>query len=288
MPKLALLYHKIVPGPRELEDPFRISVSLQNFEEQISVLKRKCRIVSLAQWLHEPVGDEPVALITIDDGYSETLKVAEPVLAREDARGIAFVCPGHVGMGSQFWWDRLQKRTQLKELEKGAPVASSEWIRNQGRELMQMEYSHARAKADVLCRDVDTISGVPSEDRIATWEELRALDSNVIEIAHHGFEHHCFSALPLAVLSRQFGRSHAAFSENSITAAPVLAYPYGFRGCVTIDQIRECVSSHFIAGFTTIKGIVDTDNSNPYLMARNYVGDWNGDQFEQWIQASLS
>lgn len=108
-PPLILLYHRIC----HLEnDPWGIGVSPEHFGEQLEVLRRHHRVIPLAELLRSlDSGGVPrgAVVLTFDDGYSDNLHNAKPLLERFDAPATLFVTSGVVGAGREFWWDELER-----------------------------------------------------------------------------------------------------------------------------------------------------------------------------------
>lgn len=64
-------------------------------------------------------------------------------------------------------------------------------------------------------------------ERIMTAEQLKSLDSSVIELAHHSFYHKKYAELTEAEIQSDFDKSFEFIAENKIDVYPALAYPYG-------------------------------------------------------------
>ncbi len=85
-----LVYHRVVDDsvlPR-VSSSFRLrglTVSVSNFEKQIKYLKRKYRLVSLAECVRRKKSGESLAncaVVTFDDGYKDFLILAWPVIKK--------------------------------------------------------------------------------------------------------------------------------------------------------------------------------------------------------------
>ena len=283
MPRLVLLYHKIIAGSSAIDDPCRISVSERNFADQIGVLRRRARVISLGEWLSVPPGEERTTLVTFDDGYRASLRIAQTILGEAGAKAVAFLCPGHLGMTTLFWWDRLS----LHFGAAGTP--SREKIMRASEELMHLSYEDADATSRLLCGTKDEGETVPEDAIVSNWDDVRGLDPAIFDIAHHGFQHDCFSALSTSRLNQQFSRATQYFHSHDVPVHRVLAYPFGFSGSITMDQIRECVAKHFVAAFTSSRGIeVSEQPLNRFLSPRNYVCNWSADQFDEWLMTRFA
>lgn len=104
---LMLLYHRV----DDLEfDPQLLAVSLKNFDEQLSVLRNKYRVVNCSDLVSAGSGfDSPAntVIITFDDGYSDNLEHALPILQKHEVPTTFFITTGRVRKLTNFWWDAL-------------------------------------------------------------------------------------------------------------------------------------------------------------------------------------
>ncbi|MFK7804139.1 MAG: polysaccharide deacetylase family protein [Anaerolineae bacterium] len=95
-----LLYHQIT-AERDADDPFRLSVSPQNFEQQMSYLaKKNYRCVSLTEALRlraEGADGRKTFAITFDDGYLDNYEVAFPILKKHGFFCTIFIVTEFVG-----------------------------------------------------------------------------------------------------------------------------------------------------------------------------------------------
>ncbi|MBN1137150.1 MAG: polysaccharide deacetylase family protein [Anaerolineae bacterium] len=104
---LILGYHRVAKVDR---DSFSICVSPQHFGEQLEVLSRMARVISLGELvsrLQEKRVPKRAVVLTFDDGYADLLYQASPLLARYGMPATAFVSSGWLGRA--FWWDRLER-----------------------------------------------------------------------------------------------------------------------------------------------------------------------------------
>lgn len=68
---------------------------------------------------------------------------------------------------------------------------------------------------------------IEGKEKIMSTEQLKGLDSNLIELGYHSFEHKKYSSLFKNELDADFKKSNDFVSENQLKLAPVLAYPFG-------------------------------------------------------------
>jgi peptidoglycan/xylan/chitin deacetylase (PgdA/CDA1 family) len=100
-----LMYHSI--SPSVLPDPHRVRVHPYRLEKHLQLLRRMgLRGVSLGKLLeaHEQGTAAGLVGLTFDDGYTDFLQYAVPVLARYGMTGTLYVVAGRLG-GSNAWDD---------------------------------------------------------------------------------------------------------------------------------------------------------------------------------------
>jgi peptidoglycan/xylan/chitin deacetylase (PgdA/CDA1 family) len=68
---------------------------------------------------------------------------------------------------------------------------------------------------------------IEGKEKIMSVEQLKELDSNLIELGHHSFEHRRYGALSKEELEVDFVKCNAFINENQLDIKPVLAYPFG-------------------------------------------------------------
>ena len=64
-------------------------------------------------------------------------------------------------------------------------------------------------------------------EKIMTIEQLKSLDSKIIELGHHSFLHQKYSSLQLDEIQDDFDKSYKLIHDNNLAVFPSLAYPYG-------------------------------------------------------------
>lgn len=141
-----LMYHRVT---EQSIDPWALNVSLENFREQMEVLKRCARVVALEEMgrSHEVgrIQDQAVA-VTFDDGYANNLYQAKPILEQYEIPATVFVTSGYIGSQREFWWDELDylllrpgslPASFSLTLKEGAAF---KWVLNGAREYSEKEY----------------------------------------------------------------------------------------------------------------------------------------------------
>lgn len=90
-----LLYHRVSDEARD-----NLTVGIAQFERQMALLRRHCRVLSLDEVLATdtvPASDRPLVAVTFDDGYADNAVHAAPILLRHRIPAAFFVSTGIVG-----------------------------------------------------------------------------------------------------------------------------------------------------------------------------------------------
>src|SRR5690242_9793676 len=76
--RFIFLYHRIA-SPRH--DPFALSVGASQFQDHLDILRSHCQLVALDELLDIRTTTRSIlASITFDDGYTDNLTTASPIL----------------------------------------------------------------------------------------------------------------------------------------------------------------------------------------------------------------
>jgi peptidoglycan/xylan/chitin deacetylase (PgdA/CDA1 family) len=102
-----LMYHRIAE-PKT--DPWELSVSDQNFEEQLQVLKQTGLVIplhELTEQIYFKARTLPSIVITFDDGYADNYLTAKPLLEKYKLPATFFISSQNINTSNEFWWDEL-------------------------------------------------------------------------------------------------------------------------------------------------------------------------------------
>jgi len=106
---LVLMYHKI---GNPASDPWELSVSQENFESHLQVLKNSYNVVStdelISQIQQNKIKNKSVA-ITFDDGLLNNYELARPLLQKYQIPATFFITDSNIGKNKLFWWDELEE-----------------------------------------------------------------------------------------------------------------------------------------------------------------------------------
>ncbi|WP_405491942.1 polysaccharide deacetylase family protein [Streptomyces sp. NBC_00096] len=121
-----LMYHSVVEFTDPAEDPYGITVTPHALEAQLLWLRsRGLRGVSVGELLRARAAGRGAGLVglTFDDGYTDFLTRALPLLRRYGCTATLFVLPGRLGVDNV--WDPLGPRKPLLTAEGIREVAAA-------------------------------------------------------------------------------------------------------------------------------------------------------------------
>ena len=64
-------------------------------------------------------------------------------------------------------------------------------------------------------------------EKIMTVDQLKSLDTEIIELAHHSYYHRKYSTLTPIEIQEDLDKSFEFISANELKVTPAIAYPYG-------------------------------------------------------------
>ncbi|MEV8532817.1 polysaccharide deacetylase family protein [Streptomyces sp. NPDC051211] len=121
-----LMYHSVAEFTDPAEDPYGITVTPAALESQLLWLRaRGLRGVSVGELRRARAAGRGAGLVglTFDDGYTDFLTHALPLLQRHDCTATLFVLPGRLGVDNV--WDPLGPRKSLLTAEGIRAVAEA-------------------------------------------------------------------------------------------------------------------------------------------------------------------
>ncbi|MER5733925.1 polysaccharide deacetylase family protein [Streptomyces sp. NPDC002138] len=121
-----LMYHSVTGFTDPAEDPYGITVTPDALEAQLRWLRaRGLRGVSVGELLRARAAGRAAGLVglTFDDGYTDFLDDALPLLQRHGCTATLFVLPGRLGVDNV--WDPLGPRKPLLSAEEIRAVAEA-------------------------------------------------------------------------------------------------------------------------------------------------------------------
>jgi peptidoglycan/xylan/chitin deacetylase (PgdA/CDA1 family) len=238
-------------------------------------------------------------VVTLDDGYSDSLHFAKPALEAQEVPATVFVTSGL--LGREPWWDALARilssaaaRSQRLVVDvdgrslrwnpaagPGARGDGAEQIRNIQSDLLGWS---VEARESAIAKLGDEL-GRPGADtpgpRGLEPAEVRQLaEGRWIEIGAHSVSHPMLATLPEDAQRYEIEQSKRSLEE--LIAAPVRAfsYPNGSHSDLTRALVRESGFECACASFEDAASRL----SDPFCLPRRWVGDLDTDAFAAWLR----
>jgi peptidoglycan/xylan/chitin deacetylase (PgdA/CDA1 family) len=227
-----LMLHRVLPGKeaeKQQADPVYTIDDLLLVEIG-RFISAHYNIVSLRQVVDSRRGKTPLPpyplLITFDDGWQDNITYAAPVLAQQDLPWAMFVAADAPDAGASWWQEEL-----LRSYRSGrhsydsllARVQQSGTRAGPEKELALLE-AYGATDPVVRAKALEPMAG-SAERHIASWSDLRAIQSERVEIGVHGASH-----LPLtSVDPRQDLTAAKSTMQNELGPGAVLtlSFPHG-------------------------------------------------------------
>lgn len=314
---LILLYHRVSDV---IADPELLAVSPYNFAQHMEVLRRVYSPLSLSNLrnrLHFNLSKSRSVVVTFDDGYSDNLYEARPILDAADVEATVFVTAGNVTNQRPFWWDELARillfrRDIPSELSLEIRGVYHQWRihSDNGADSPERNYKWNVLMQDELTPRQETYLSLTrllracdanereqamdsvfewagnadvreDQDRALNKAELRQLAADgLVGIGAHSQSHPVLSALSPSKQWEEIIRSKESLEEILGNSIKDFSYPFGDRRDYGSDTVALVKQAGFDLACSNFPGVIGI-RSDPYQLPRMVVRNWDGDEFEQ-------
>jgi len=319
---LVLMYHRVA----DLNyDPLHLNVSPKNFEEHVRIINKYCRPVQMKHMGGDlkryPKGKIDIS-VTFDDGYADNFYNAKPILERHETPGTFFIVSGSIDCKEEFFWDGL--KSTLLQPETLPPIFEIvindnkyRWEITASGPCQTADYAHSISGIpsndikisrfqlyETIIRLLGPLSNTLRRtilQHLAKWSgqdlpvrknflpmttnDLKDLsNSSLFEVGGHTVNHPQLALIPVEKQEEEIKNCKADL-ENKINKNIVsFAYPHGSYTDETVKLLEK-------TGFQNACTIIPHQvmrKTNPYLLPRFSVKDWDGDEFEQNLRNWLT
>ena len=239
------------------------------FASQIEYLAAHFDIVSLDAALERLRAQAPPArrevVLTFDDGLRNNYTVVYPILKRLGVPATYFVCPGLVESGRWLWnhdaRERLRALTPAQRAVVCASITSPESEVEDILEWMKTLDPVRRGGVEDAIRSATPGFEPTSLQRerfdVMRWNELAALDPDLITIGSHTVTHPILTTLDHSALVFEIQESRRWLERRLGRAVEHFCYPSGAYNAAVIGCVRDCYRSAVAA---TEAGVVAGDD----------------------------
>jgi len=283
---MVLTYHRIGDLENDPWDPGIFSATGDQFNEQVSYLKRNHSLVTLEEALAFVDGKSKETtprcrvLITFDDGYLDNYEIAFPILRSHGAQGLFFLCSGLVGSGFVPWWDHIaylvrtarRRRFSLSyptrleiDIDKSGLMESLQCI-------LDLYKTPENIDLERFIRELGEAAGgaelpAPSR-RYLNWDEAREMIEGGMAIGAHTHSHPVLSQLDVEEQRRELAQSRAILREQLGIEADVFAYPFGSVSAFTEQTQQLAQETGYRAAFSYYGGTNEPGTMQRYNLKR--------------------
>lgn len=280
-----LMYHRFS------DSVARGFVSRATLEWQASLIRRRFHPVSLSQLLEDlRAGTRPApntVVVTVDDGYRDFYDIGWPVLREQGVPATLFVTTGFVDGTIWLWPDQvawiLDSARSLPEMFVADPVAvrRSEFERWDKESiwsflidrLLELPDADKRMAVAALAQSLglELPDGPPSDCAAVTWDHLREMQGEGLDVGGHTHTHPVLSRVPLGELSGEIDHCRERLDAELGWRPRPFCYPNG-RPCDFNPSVRDRVER---AGFTgaAVAYADGRPHSDLYVLARHSAGE---------------
>jgi peptidoglycan/xylan/chitin deacetylase (PgdA/CDA1 family) len=262
---LVLNYHRIGNPHEDLFDPGVFSATAEQFNEQISYLKRHVSLVTLDEAMAFVDGTIKEktrrcrVLITFDDGYLDNFEIAYPILGSHGVQGVFFLATSMVGSCQIPWWDHiayLVRTARRRGFSLRYPANLDVDIDQNGlteslQSILKLykkpENSDPARFIRELAEEAKAEDAPETLRRFLNWDEARKMTRGGMMIGSHTHSHDLLSQLTLNRQREELSSSRAILKDKLGVEINVLAYPVGARTSFT-DQTQKLTKE---AGYST-------------------------------------
>lgn len=283
---LVLNYHRI--GKPD-ESPFDRGVfdgTPESFDEQLGWLKRRFRVVSLGEALECVRRPErlrwPLVLITFDDGYAESYRVAVPILRSHSLTAVFLLATSFIGSGRIPWWDQIAwmvRHSSQEQLILEYPKRACFPLPGSREPVVQALLGYYK---DPATRDPEAfLAGLRKASAAApperdghlfmSWEDARSVAAQGMEIGSHTHSHRLLSKLKEAEQIEELTHSRDLICQHLGRAPRALAYPVGSLASFNSTTVRAARAAGYEAAFSYFGGVNLPGRLDPFNLLRNSV-----------------
>jgi peptidoglycan/xylan/chitin deacetylase (PgdA/CDA1 family) len=257
------LWHAAGFAARRSASPARILMfhgtprsQARELERQLRYLARHFQIGKL----DEVCEGKPGAIaLTFDDGLRSNVTVAYPILKKLGIPATFFVCPKLVDERRWLWTH--EARARLHRLGVQPDAIEQLMVR-----VKAMDLDTRAAVERRLEEETPDFAPTPEEREayeLASWEELRALDPQVVAIGSHTMTHPILSTLTHEQAQAEIRDSRAVLERRLGREVELFCYPNGAAD----ENILALARSTYRIAVTVAPGVV-RPGTDPLLLPR--------------------
>ncbi len=300
-----LNYHRIDDASQPGFDTFapNVTASPAEFSRQMDYVQRHYNAIScehLSAWLRREKDLPPYpALITFDDGYADNYTHAYPVLKARNLPAVIFLTTGLIGENKPVFWDQIAYcfyHSQRKNAELPM-IGQVSWLdedqrrtamKNFASVVKQLPQAEKQSAVENLAELLDV--SIPPDafsGLFLSWDRVREMSRNGIEMGSHTVEHPILTRVPLSQVEDELARSRQKIEAEIGKSVKAFAYPNGGKADYSSEVMHLVHQAGYEMAFTLEGGIAQYDRvrKEPFAIPRIFLGSFDT---SHWFMAKLS
>lgn len=274
---IVLMYHRIV------DQPLLPGIAPEIFEQQLQYLKKHFRVVPMVQ-LAEEIRTNTVkaysVAITFDDGHGDFYTTAWPLLKKYQLPAALYVTTGFVDQKCWLWPDLLRYlliktrhqtilHDELGNLPLGKENILSTWNKLGDYCLTLKSDERWNFLTDLSSKlEVKADEYAQPPFNSVTWDQLREMSSQGLEVGSHTVSHPILSSLASSQLESELQLSHDRIEAEVGHPPQGICYPNGMARDISVE-VENAGSNIYRYGLVAYPATI----SSSRLM---HIGRWTG------------
>jgi len=286
---MVLNYHRIGDSSETPYDSGTFSASADEFDAQITYLKRRFHMIGLEEACEIVAGRQAPAgtsiLITFDDGYLDNYTVAFQILRSHNVPACFFLPTAFVGTGTVPWWDGIayiikQSKNRVIRLQYPQPVTfdlEHEGVSQTIIQILELYKSPDMRDQERFLSGLEDACGtqrpqINSHRRFLSWDEAREMQQAGMSFGSHTHTHEILSKLLPEQQEEELRVSRETMEKQLARPVRVLAYPVGERNTFSQDTTMRLLDrTGYTAAFSHYGGVNLPGKTRQFDVRRNGV-----------------
>ena len=215
------------------------------------------------------------AVFTLDDGYKDNQRYAQPSFQRMNCPYTIFIAPRIAGGTSELWWRLLEqvvaKVNHLKvtlgtqSFDLPLNTESDKWAAWPllSAAVEKLEQFEQRRVIRNLCEKSEIDPDAYCRRVAMSWDDLREINKDPLcTIGAHTLNHHAVGRMTAADAKRELETSRLIIASELREEIKFNAYPYGDEPNATARDFVLAAEAGYTASLTTRKGVVYAGHRN--------------------------
>ena len=214
--------------------------------------------------------DRPFLAVTFDDGYTDNVEHAYPVLRRHNVPWTVYIAPGLVNGDTHLWWEIAEQAVaKCDHISIETPLGLlSMSCSNAGEKISAFNQIQHHIMNDLpeaavagFARDMAAFAGMDPDahnrSELMDWDQIREIARDPLcTIGTHTLHHYHLARLDDAALKREFSLAMAAIEAETGLRPKHVAYPYGYKQAVGRRETELAQTLGYATGVTTRHGML--------------------------------